>query len=124
MSQQLGAALQFIQRHPDALRAIMLLSISATAGKILHLKMSKWPCQSSSFTVVLSMAFFFVPNGVDKTGGALKDTHVMLAGQLIIVHTIRTFGAIVFATVMTTRQFVSILLSSIVFNHPLSPGQW
>ena len=40
------------------------------------------------------------------------------------MHTIRQFGALVFAAVMTTRQFLSILVSSIVFGNPLSPGQW
>ena len=46
------------------------------------------------------------------------------AGQFFIVHTIRRFGALVFAAVMTTRQFLSILVSSIVFGNPLSAGQW
>lgn len=46
------------------------------------------------------------------------------AGQLVIVFTIRRFGALVFATIMTTRQFASVLLSCITFGHPLTPGQW
>lgn len=45
-------------------------------------------------------------------------------GQLFIIYTIRTFGALLFATVMTTRQFVSILISCALFLHPLSKGQW
>lgn len=45
-------------------------------------------------------------------------------GQLFIYHTIKSFGALLFATVMTTRQFLSILLSCIIFIHPLSLGQW
>mmetsp|Transcript_31749 Transcript_31749/g.75393 ORF Transcript_31749/g.75393 Transcript_31749/m.75393 type:complete len:306 (-) Transcript_31749:702-1619(-) len=45
-------------------------------------------------------------------------------GQLFISYTIRCYGALLFATVMTTRQFLSILLSSILFLHPLSGGQW
>ena len=45
-------------------------------------------------------------------------------GQLFISHTIRTYGALLFATVMTTRQFISILLSCVLFGHPLSLGQW
>lgn len=45
-------------------------------------------------------------------------------GQLFISHTIKTYGALLFATVMTTRQFLSILASSIIFAHPLSSGQW
>eukprot|EP01026_Neomeris_dumetosa_P048329 TRINITY_DN41803_c0_g1_i12.p4 TRINITY_DN41803_c0_g1~~TRINITY_DN41803_c0_g1_i12.p4 ORF type:complete len:124 (-),score=2.61 TRINITY_DN41803_c0_g1_i12:369-740(-) len=45
-------------------------------------------------------------------------------GQLFISHTIKNFGALLFATVMTTRQFLSILLSCILYAHPLSLGQW
>lgn len=45
-------------------------------------------------------------------------------GQLFILYTIREFGALVFATIMTSRQFLSILLSCLLFLHPLSGGQW
>lgn len=45
-------------------------------------------------------------------------------GQLFIYHTIKSYGALLFATVMTTRQFLSILLSCLLFQHPLSWGQW
>lgn len=45
-------------------------------------------------------------------------------GQLIILYTIKEFGALLFATVMTTRQLLSILLSCIIFPKPLSPTQW
>jgi hypothetical protein len=45
-------------------------------------------------------------------------------GQLFISHTIKSFGALLFATVMTTRQFLSILLSCLLFAHPLTAGQW
>ncbi len=45
-------------------------------------------------------------------------------GQLFILHTIKTFGALIFAAVMTTRQFLSILVSSFLFGNPLSEGQW
>lgn len=45
-------------------------------------------------------------------------------GQLIILYTIKEFGALLFATIMTTRQFLSILLSCIIFVHPLSFMQW
>ncbi|KAI4340391.1 hypothetical protein MLD38_025231 [Melastoma candidum] len=44
--------------------------------------------------------------------------------QFFISYTIRTFGALTFATIMTTRQFVSILLSCLWFVHPLSWEQW
>ena len=73
---QLGDAISFVMRHPDALGSILTLSAAATVG------------------------------------------------QLFISHTIKTYGALIFATVMTTRQFISILLSCILFAHPLSLGQW
>lgn len=49
---------------------------------------------------------------------------VATAGQFFISYTIRTFGALTFATIMTTRQLISILLSCIWFVHPLSWKQW
>ncbi|KAA8543947.1 hypothetical protein F0562_021876 [Nyssa sinensis] len=50
---------------------------------------------------------------------ALLST-VATASQFFISYTIRTFGALTFATIMTTRQLVSILLSCAWFGHPLS----
>jgi len=41
-------------------------------------------------------------------------------GQIFIFVTIQNFGALVFSLIMTTRQVLSIVLSSIVFNHHLS----
>lgn len=46
------------------------------------------------------------------------------AVQFLVTHTIKEYGALIFATVMTTRQWFSILLSCILFAHPLSAGQW
>lgn len=45
-------------------------------------------------------------------------------GSLFISYTIKTFGALTFAVIMTTRQFLSILLSSFFFGNPLTFGQW
>lgn len=44
--------------------------------------------------------------------------------QIFILILIKEFGALIFATVMTTRQFLSILLSCLIFLHPLTLGQW
>ncbi|XP_043698582.1 UDP-galactose/UDP-glucose transporter 5B-like [Telopea speciosissima] len=54
---------------------------------------------------------------------ALLST-VATASQFFISYTIRTFGALTFATIMTTRQLVSIMLSCMWFAHPLSWKQW
>ncbi|CAI5510749.1 unnamed protein product [Closterium sp. Naga37s-1] len=43
--------------------------------------------------------------------------------QFFISYTIKTFGALTFATVMTTRQLLSIVLSSTVYGPPLSSTQ-
>ncbi|XP_022755720.1 UDP-galactose/UDP-glucose transporter 5B-like isoform X1 [Durio zibethinus] len=54
---------------------------------------------------------------------ALLST-VATASQFFISYTIRTFGALTFAAIMTTRQLVSIMLSCVWFSHPLSWEQW
>ena len=41
-------------------------------------------------------------------------------GQVIIFYTISTFGAVIFATVMTTRMVISVLISIIYYQHPMS----
>ncbi|KAG6789279.1 hypothetical protein POTOM_005370 [Populus tomentosa] len=54
---------------------------------------------------------------------ALLST-VATASQFFISYTIRTFGALTFAAIMTTRQLLSIVLSCVWFAHPLSWEQW
>lgn len=72
----------------------------------------------------LGPAFAFVARHPDALASILTLSAAATVGQLFISHTIKTYGALVFATVMTTRQFISILLSCILFAHPLSAGQW
>ncbi|CAI5460948.1 unnamed protein product [Closterium sp. Yama58-4] len=43
--------------------------------------------------------------------------------QFFISYTIKTFGALTFATIMTTRQLLSIVLSSTIYGPPLSSTQ-
>jgi len=40
-------------------------------------------------------------------------------GQLFIFHTIAVFGAVAFASIMTLRQLLSLVLSLIAFGHPI-----
>ncbi|GAB4820255.1 hypothetical protein N2152v2_007301 [Parachlorella kessleri] len=49
---------------------------------------------------------------------------VAALGHFFIAHTIRSFGALAYATVVTTRQFASPLLSCIATARPLTEGQW
>merc|ERR1719454_1218181 len=41
-------------------------------------------------------------------------------GQLFIFYTIKTYGPLVFATIQTVRQLLSIVLSIIFFHHPVN----
>ncbi|KAL4428810.1 hypothetical protein ABPG77_005248 [Micractinium sp. CCAP 211/92] len=72
----------------------------------------------------LMPALSFVTRHPEALTSIMTLSAAATVGQLFISHTIKTFGALLFATVMTTRQFISILLSCILFAHPLSGGQW
>jgi solute carrier family 35 (adenosine 3'-phospho 5'-phosphosulfate transporter), member B2 len=47
-----------------------------------------------------------------------------VAGQFAISHTIHAFGALAYAAIMTARQFCSVLLSNLLFEHGLNAAQW
>ncbi|PSR95140.1 UDP-galactose/UDP-glucose transporter like [Actinidia chinensis var. chinensis] len=68
----------------------------------------------------LLMAIDFVARHNDCFFDIALLSTVATASQFFISYTIRTFGALTFATIMTTRQLVSILLSCVWFSHPLS----
>lgn len=40
-------------------------------------------------------------------------------GQMFIYYTIKTFGPVVFTIIMTTRQIVSMVVSTLYFHHPM-----
>ncbi len=69
-------------------------------------------------------AISFATRHPDALNNMMVLSLAATTGALFISYTIKTFGALVFATIMTTRQFLSILLSCILFAHPLSGGQW
>ncbi|CAK9168910.1 unnamed protein product [Ilex paraguariensis] len=68
----------------------------------------------------LLMAIDFVSRNTDCFLDVALLSTVATASQFFIYYTIRTFGALTFATIMTTRQLVSILISCVWFGHPLS----
>lgn len=82
---------------------------------------------SSAYTFVslvfqgeLGETFAFLSEHSDITFHVLLLSMTSAIGQIFIFVTIQEFGALVFSLMMTTRQIISILLSSIVFNHSLS----
>ncbi|KAL3365279.1 hypothetical protein AABB24_010436 [Solanum stoloniferum] len=68
----------------------------------------------------LLMAIDFVSRHHDCFFDIALLSTVATASQFFISYTIRTFGALTFATIMTTRQLLSIFLSCLWFGHPLS----
>eukprot|EP00243_Klebsormidium_subtile_P008708 TRINITY_DN4180_c0_g1_i3.p1 TRINITY_DN4180_c0_g1~~TRINITY_DN4180_c0_g1_i3.p1 ORF type:complete len:363 (-),score=42.68 TRINITY_DN4180_c0_g1_i3:397-1485(-) len=82
----------------------------------------------SSLGLISSGQFFeaiqFAIKYPECLGNILVLSLAATFSQFLISYTIRTSGALVFATVMTTRQFLSILLSCVIFVHPLTWGQW
>ncbi|KAJ7459697.1 UAA transporter [Mycena latifolia] len=45
-------------------------------------------------------------------------------GQLFIFETLQHFGSLTLVTITLTRKVFTMLLSVVVYNHKLSPGQW
>ena len=72
----------------------------------------------------MSAALAFVSRHPDCLQGIWLLSLSSAIGQLFILSTIKEYGALVFATVMTSRQFLSILLSCLIFMHPLTAQQW
>jgi len=70
-------------------------------------------------------AIEFVQRHPDAFAHAFTLSGASTCSNLFISWTIKSFGALIFATIMTTRQFISILMSCVMFLHPLSwPGQY
>lgn len=72
----------------------------------------------------LAAALAFVARHPPCLGLILALSALSTAAQLFIFYTIQQYGALQFALVMTLRQFLSIVLSCLVFSHHLSPAQW
>eukprot|EP00898_Chlorokybus_atmophyticus_P003425 jgi/Chlat1/4083/Chrsp26S08854 len=66
----------------------------------------------------------FASRHIDLISGATIMSIAATVSQCLIYSTIRAYGALVLATMMTTRQMLSILLSCLIFFHPLTIGQW
>jgi solute carrier family 35 (adenosine 3'-phospho 5'-phosphosulfate transporter), member B2 len=69
-----------------------------------------------------SLAFFAAYPTALPDVAALSIAAV--AGQFAISHTIQSFGALAYAAIMTARQFFSVLVSNLLFEHGLTAAQW
>jgi adenosine 3'-phospho 5'-phosphosulfate transporter B2 len=43
-------------------------------------------------------------------------------GQMFIFYTIKSFGPVVFTIIMTTRQMISMVISTVLFGHTFTAG--
>ncbi|KAH6765622.1 UDP-N-acetylglucosamine transporter family [Perilla frutescens var. hirtella] len=84
-------------------------------------------CMISFTGLILQGNLFLAIDFVSQHNDCFIDivilSTVATISQFFISYTIRNFGALAFATIMTTRQLVSILLSCVWFAHPLSAEQ-
>lgn len=84
-------------------------------------------CALSMIGLVAQGQLYMAINFILRHPECLLDIVVLslaaTTSQFFISFTIRTFGSLIFATVMTTRQLVSIVFSCILFSHPLTTGQ-
>ncbi|KAJ6557307.1 UAA transporter [Mycena vulgaris] len=98
---------------------------------------------STVLTMVLSVLPLYIPvilpsrSGTELAGAlAFIRTHPGIKmpllqfaftgalGQLFIFETLQHFGSLTLVTITLTRKLFTMLLSVVVYNHKLSPGQW
>merc|ERR550514_186301 len=82
---------------------------------------------SSAFTalgLLVTMGILQVVSFLVANPGIVSHICIMsvcsAVGQLFIFYTIKNYGPLVFATIQTVRQLLSIVLSIIFFNHPVN----
>ena len=69
-------------------------------------------------------ALAFVARHPTSLSLMLMQSAVSTTVQLFIAFTIKRYGALNFALMMTLRQFLSIIFSCLVFRHELAQAQW
>lgn len=77
-----------------------------------------------SFNSRLSPAFSFAFRHPELLADSILLSLCSSLGQMVIYYTIKEFGALLYSTIMTTRQFLGLFLSALVFAHPISTKQW
>merc|ERR1719393_1013066 len=82
---------------------------------------------SSGFTalgLVLNLEILSVLSFIAANQAIMWHISVMAicsaVGQLFIFYTIKRYGPLVFATIQTVRQLLSIVLSILFFSHPVN----
>merc|ERR1711970_929351 len=80
-------------------------------------------CLFTSWSLIqqgsLSTSLSFIFSHPDFMWHAFVLSAASCSGQLFIYYTISQFGAVVFTIIMTTRQALAILLSCMIYGHPV-----
>lgn len=135
-----------LRSHPwllygGALLALFLIfdGLTSTSQDKLFTSYDMHSCNQllyvTSWSAVLSFAFLlfsgqfweclaFVRRHPWSMGWILLQSAISTIVQLFIVFTIKQYGALNFALMMTVRQFLSIVVSCLIFGHALTLLQW
>ncbi|PPQ99201.1 LOW QUALITY PROTEIN: hypothetical protein CVT26_014124 [Gymnopilus dilepis] len=79
---------------------------------------------SAGGTSELKNALAFVRSHPGIVGPLAQFAFTGALGQLFIFETLQHFGSLTLVTITLTRKLFTMLLSVIVYNHKLTPGQW
>lgn len=83
-----------------------------------------WAVSMTMSALFLSGEFFTVIEFLSANPQALMYNVITAitsaTGQFFIFYTIKEFGPVVFTVIMTTRQMLSMVISSILFKHHMS----
>lgn len=76
------------------------------------------------FTGQMNAAMEFIFQHPTAAGDILLLSIASTVAQFSIAYTIRSYSAVILASIMTARQFLSVLISCYVFGAPLNVVQW
>mmetsp|Transcript_10491 Transcript_10491/g.27898 ORF Transcript_10491/g.27898 Transcript_10491/m.27898 type:complete len:378 (+) Transcript_10491:75-1208(+) len=81
-------------------------------------------CLGILFTRSALTTFGFITRHPQIVVDAAILSFSAVAGQFAITYTIKNFGALAYATIMTIRQLLSVLVSNLLFQHNMTLAQW
>ena len=78
----------------------------------------------STLTGQVASTISFVTKHPRVLYDALILSFSAVSGQFCISYTIKNFGALIYATIMTIRQLLSVIVSNLLYGHQLTMLQW
>jgi len=91
----------------------------------MMLAVNLWSIMLTLAALVLSgellVTLAFLSANPEAVGDNLAISITSATGQLFIYYTIKVLGPVSFTLIMTTRQMLSMVLSSVIFGHAMGP---